>query len=157
MGVLARARTHIFDLFPVLGILGLKFRNAVLIPGNPQRAIRGMNGRMGFEVQFFLALAYEHPHNWHGCVLLLERLTRSRLPVLPGARRAPSLGEHAHPLRTLRRGGNGMRWRRREVEELVREGRDELVEDRLQRHQGGGPPLLVHDGDMPVRAAQHLV
>ena len=50
-----------------------------------------------------------------------------------------------------------MRWRRGEVQELVRERRDERVDDRLQRHEGGGPPLLVYDGDMPVRATQHLV
>jgi hypothetical protein len=138
-------------------LLGLKFRDTVLIPGHPQRAVRGMHGRIGFVVQLFLALAYEHPHNWHGCVLLLERLPRSRLHVLPGARRSPSPGERAHPLRALRRGGNGVRWRRGEVEELVRERHDERVDDRLQRHEGGGPPLLIHDGDMPVRAAQHLV
>jgi hypothetical protein len=69
----------------------------------------------------------------------------------------PRLGERAHPLCALRRGGDGVRRGRREVEELVRERRDERVDNRLERHQGGGPPLLVHDGDMPVRAAQHLV
>ena len=50
-----------------------------------------------------------------------------------------------------------MRGRRGEIEEIMRERRDELIDDRLQRHEGGGPPLLVYDGDMPVRATQHLV
>jgi hypothetical protein len=77
--------------------------------------------------------------------------------VWPSRDAPPSLGERAHPLRALWRGGDGVRRGRGEVEELWRERRDELVEDRLQRHQGGGPPLVVHDGDMPGGAAKHLV
>ena len=50
-----------------------------------------------------------------------------------------------------------MRRGRREVQELLRKRRDELVDDRLHRDQGGGPPLLVHHGDMPVGTAMHLV
>ena len=104
----------------------------------------------------FLALASEHPHDWHGGVLLFEDApavdsTRPRRATLP------RLGARAHPLRALRRGGDGVRGRRGEIEELVRERRDERIDDRLQRHEGRGPPLLVHDGDMPVRAAQHLL
>src|SRR4029453_18940458 len=66
-------------------------------------------------------------------------------------------GERDHPLRALWRGGDGMRRGRGEVQELLRECRDELVEDRLHRHQGGGPPLLVHHGDMAVGVAIHLL
>src|SRR6266568_5779110 len=35
LGVLARARAAVLDIFPVLVILGLKFRDTVLIPGKP--------------------------------------------------------------------------------------------------------------------------
>jgi hypothetical protein len=57
LGVLARARADVFDILSVLIILGLKFRDTVLIPGNPSRAIRGMHGRIGLMVPLFLALA----------------------------------------------------------------------------------------------------
>jgi len=155
LGVLARA--GLLDIFPVLVVLGLKFRDTVLVPGDPQRTIWGMNRGLGFVIPLFLALALEHTHDWHGFVLLLEQRTTRRLPPSP-ARHAPlRLEAQGHPLRPLRCGGDGVRGRRGEVEELVREHRDERVDDRLQRHQGSGPPLLIHDGDMPVGAAQHLV
>ena len=50
-----------------------------------------------------------------------------------------------------------MRRGRRQIQELLRECRDELVDDRLHRHQRGGAPLLVHHRDMPVGTTLHLV
>jgi hypothetical protein len=55
LGVLARA--GLLDLLPVLVVLGLKFRDTVLVPGDPQRTIRGMHRGLGFVVPLFLALA----------------------------------------------------------------------------------------------------
>jgi hypothetical protein len=79
LSVLAHTLTGVLDIFPVLGILGLKCRDTVLIPGDPSCAIRGMNRRMGFVVQLFLALASSHTHDWHGFVLHLEQRNRCRL------------------------------------------------------------------------------
>ena len=157
MGVLARALASLPDIFPVLVILGLKFRDTVVVPGDPQRTIRGMHRGIGVVVPLFLALASDHTHDWHGFILLLERRTTGRFHTSPACDAPLRLGEPRHPLRPLRCGGDGVRRRRGEVEELLRERRDELIDDRLQRHEGRGPPLLVHDGDMPVGAAQHLV
>ena len=157
LGVLTRALAGLLDLFPVLGVLGLKFRDTVLVPGDPHRPIRGMHRGLGVVVPLFLALAYEHTYDGHVFGLLLARRTTGRLPPSP-ARHAPlRLEVHGHPLRPLRGGGDGVRGRRGEVEELMRERRDELIDNHLQRHQGSGPPLRVHDGDMPVRTAQHLL
>ena len=88
-------------------------------------------------------------HPLRDCPRVALKLARSTI--------LPSLGCRDRSLRTLRRWGNGVRRRRGEVEELLRERRDEGVDDRLHRHQAGGPPLLVHHGDMPVGAAMHLV
>jgi len=46
---------------------------------------------------------------------------------------------------------------RGEIEELVRKRGHEIVDDRLHRHERRRPPLLVHDRDMPVGTAMHLV
>jgi gentisate 1,2-dioxygenase len=67
----------------------------------------------------------------------------------------PSVSDSS--LGALRRWGDGVRRGRREVEELLRERHDEVVDDRLHRHQSGRPPLRINDGDMPVGAATHLV
>jgi len=50
-----------------------------------------------------------------------------------------------------------MRWRRGEVQELLGKRRDKFVNDLLHRHQGRGPPLLVHHGDMAGGAVMHLI
>src|SRR4029077_15639104 len=102
------------------------------------------------------------------------RTWAATLPTLPQARRAlhphvpcenpQPLAESITPssqrwtgLRALRRWGDGVRRGRREVQELLRERRDEVVDDRLHPHQRGRPPLLINDGDMPIGAAIHLV
>jgi hypothetical protein len=71
--------------------------------------------------------------------------------------RAPHLGARDPALRALGCGGDGMRRRRGEVQEILGERRDNLVHDLLHRHQGRGLPLLVHHGDMAEGAVMHLV
>src|SRR5215831_16719383 len=55
LGVLSRALAGLLDICPVLVILGLKSRDTVLVPGDPQRTIRGMNRGLGSVVPLFLA------------------------------------------------------------------------------------------------------
>jgi hypothetical protein len=157
VGILSRARAGVLDTFPILGILGLTFRDTFLIPANPQRTIWSMNRGMSVVVQFFLPSRKMTRTTDMASFSTVSDCTevdstRPRRATLP---RGP--GDGIHPLRALRGGGDGVRRGRGEVAELVRERRDELIDDHLQRHQRGGPPLLVHDGDMSVRAAQHLV
>jgi hypothetical protein len=88
-------------------------------------------------------------HPLHDCPRCAGQLARSTM--------RPRLGCRACTLRALRCWGDGVCWGRGEIEELLRQRGHEVVDDRLHRHESGRPPLLVHDGDMPVGAAIHLV
>ena len=82
MGVLARARVGVLNIFPVLGILGLKFRDTVVIPGHPYRAIRGYESRPGPRDTAFPVPRVDHAHDQQSFVLPLGNSTRCRSTLL---------------------------------------------------------------------------